>query len=70
MMMPDDFRPGDRVESVVAGFYKGVPGRIDGLAPVQFGDSRRFVIVLEETGDKITLAARYLRHCKDKPRMV
>ena len=66
-MMRDDFKPGDIVASIVCGFYKGVPGRIDKLAPVQFGGSRRFIITLAETGKRITLAAKYIERCKDKP---
>lgn len=69
-LMPDDFKPGDIVASTVSGYFKGVPGRIVGPAPVQFGDSRRYVIMLEGTGERLVLAARYIRHCKDRPRVV
>lgn len=69
-MMPDDFKPGDIVASTVSGYFKGVPGRIVGPAPVQFGDSRRYVIMLEGTGERIVIAARYLRHCRANGKMV
>lgn len=60
-------RKGERVTSILAGYYLGIPGTITRKAPVQYYDGRgtRYVVLLD-TGEEVTLNERDMKPIKEQ----
>ncbi|TFZ40866.1 hypothetical protein [Vagococcus xieshaowenii] len=52
-----EFKPGDRVVSLLSGYYLGVPGVIVGRSQVQYGNRIRYIVDLD-CGQRIYLDSK------------
>lgn len=59
----NEYQPGDRVESLVMGYYMGLPGTIRGAAQIQSGYFKRYIIELD-IGKVINLQTKHFKKIK------
>lgn len=64
-MIKENYKYGERVESIICGYYGGLPGRIIGPAQLQYENFTRYVIELD-IGKTIVLSARYIKPLPDE----